>query len=135
MKIAVIGLSAVLLVIACGAERANEVTLHSVPPVAVKTSPEAGAADIDAALTEIKVTFSKEMQDGSWSWSTLSEQSFPAVDGQPKYQADKRTCVLPVKLQKGKTYALWINSQKFGNFKDTAGQSAVPYLLVFQTAK
>jgi RNA polymerase sigma-70 factor (ECF subfamily) len=28
-----------------------------------------------------------------------------------------------------------VNSEKFGNFKDTEGRSAVPYLLVFKTKK
>ena len=56
-------------------------------------------------------------------------------DGKPKYLADKRTCVLPVKLEPGKTYAIWVNSEKFGNFKDTEGRPAVPYLLVFRTKK
>jgi RNA polymerase sigma-70 factor (ECF subfamily) len=135
MKYAVLGISALLALLASGNQQGNEVTLESVPPVVVKTVPEAGAANVEAGLTEIKVTFSKDMQDGSWSWSTLSEGSFPTVDGKPKYQADKRTCVLPVKLEAGQTYALWINSQKFGNFKDAGGQSAVPYLLVFKTAR
>ena len=114
---------------------AGDVTLESVPPVVVKTVPEAGAAEVDPKLTEIKVTFSKDMQDGTWSWSTLSKESFPTVDGKPKYLKDKRTCVLPVKLEPGKTYAIWVNSDKFGNFKDTEGRSAIPYLLVFKTKK
>jgi RNA polymerase sigma-70 factor (ECF subfamily) len=42
---------------------------------------------------------------------------------------------LPVKLKAGMTYAIWLNSQNFGNFKDTNGESAVPYLLVFKTGK
>ena len=72
-------------------------TARSSPcPVVVNTAPEAGSATVDAGLTEIKVTFSKDMQDGSWSWSTVSKESFPKVDGKPKYLADKRTCVLPV---------------------------------------
>ncbi|HVC95711.1 MAG TPA: Ig-like domain-containing protein [Pirellulales bacterium] len=111
----------------------EDVTLESVPPVVVKTVPEAGASEVDPELTEIKVTFSKEMQDGTWSWSTLSKESFPKVEGKPKYLADTRTCVLPVKLQPGKTYAIWVNTEKFGNFKDTDDRSAVPYLLVFKT--
>jgi len=73
------------------------------------------------------------MTDGSWSWSTASKDSFPETTGKPRYLADRRTCVLPVKLEPGKTYASWLNSQKFGNFKDTEGRSAVPYLLIFQT--
>lgn len=135
MKAAVFAMVPLAALLAAGNERANEVTLESVPPVVVKTVPEAGGSAIDAALTEIKVTFSKDMQDGSWSWSTLSEETFPTLAGKPKYEADKRTCVLPVKLEAGKTYALWLNSQKFGNFKDAGGRSAVPYLLVFKTAK
>ncbi len=115
--------------------RADDITLESVPPVVVKTVPEAGAAAVDPKLAEIKVTFSKDMQHGSWSWSKLSEESFPKLDGKPKYLADKRTCVLPVKLEPGKTYAIWVNSEKFSNFKDAGGRSAVPYLLVFKTKK
>jgi hypothetical protein len=109
------------------------VTLASAPPVVIKCVPEAGADGVDPKLTEIKVSYSKDMQDGSWSWSTLSEESFPKLDGKPKYLADKRTCALPVKLEPGKTYAIWLNSEKFGNFKDADGRSAVPYLLVFKT--
>jgi RNA polymerase sigma-70 factor (ECF subfamily) len=95
--------------------------------------PEAGMTSVDPNVTEIKVTFSKEMQDNSWSWSTLSKDSFPETGGKPSYLPDKRTCVLPVKLQPGKTYAIWLNSAKFQNFKDVAGKPAVPYLLVFKT--
>ncbi|OAI54576.1 hypothetical protein AYO44_03265 [Planctomycetaceae bacterium SCGC AG-212-F19] len=117
------------------AARGDDVTLESVPPVVVKTVPEAGTAEVDPKLTEIKVTFSKNMQDGAWSWAMISKESFPTVDGKPKYLADKRTCVLPVKLEPGKTYAIWVNSEKFRDFKDTDGRSAVPYLLVFKTKK
>lgn len=132
---------AVILVVLVGGlagttVRADEVTLESVPPVVVKSVPEAGAAEVDPKLTEIKVTFSKNMRDGGWSWAMINKESFPKMDGNPKYLADKRTCVLPVKLEPGKTYAIWVNSgEKFTNFKDTAGRPSVPYLLVFKTKK
>ncbi len=114
---------------------AGDVTLESVPPVVVKTIPEAGADDVDPKLTEIKVTFSKDMRDGAWSWAILSRENFPTMDGKPKYLRDKRTCVLPVKLEPGKTYAVWVNSAKSDHFKDAGGRSAIPYLLVFKTRK
>ncbi|MCX7699683.1 MAG: Ig-like domain-containing protein [Gemmataceae bacterium] len=114
---------------------ADDVTLENVPPVVVKTIPEAGSADVDPKLKEIRVTFSKEMLDHSWSWVKLSEESFPKVDGKPKYLPDKRTCVLPVKLEPGKTYAVWVNHEQFGSFQDSNGRSAIPYLLVFRTKK
>jgi RNA polymerase sigma-70 factor (ECF subfamily) len=117
------------------AARADDVTLETAPPVVVKTVPEAGAGEVDPKLVEIKVTFSKDMQDASWSWVMLSQESFPKMHGKPKYLADRRTCVLPVQLEPGKTYAIWVNTEKFGNFKDADGRSAVPYLLVFRTKK
>ena len=107
--------------------------LESMPPVVVKTVPEAGRPDVAPGETEIRVTFSKEMTDKSWSPSTAWENSTPAMIGEPKYDADHKTWVAKVKLEPGKTYGYWLNSQKFGNFKDRKGQSAVPYLLTFKT--
>ena len=114
--------------------RAEELTLASAPPVVIRTVPAAGATDIDPSLTELQVTFNKDMQDRSWSWSTWGQENFPETTGSPRYLEDHRTCVLPVKLGPGKFYATWLNSHKFTNFKDASGNSAVPYLLTFQTA-
>jgi RNA polymerase sigma-70 factor (ECF subfamily) len=108
-------------------------TVESMPPVVVKTVPQSGAQDVAPGTTEIKVTFSKPMQDQSWSWSTAWENSTPEGLAKPKYESDGKTCVLKVKLEPGKTYAYWINSQRFGNFRDRLGHSAVPYLLIFKT--
>ena len=102
------------------------------PPVVVSTVPVAGAVDVDPDLKEIRVTFSKAM-GGGMSWSTAWQGSSPDVDGKPEYSKDKRTCVLPVKLEPGKTYGFWMNSERFKNFRDTEGRPAVPYLFVFQT--
>ncbi|MCF7732617.1 MAG: DUF3108 domain-containing protein [Akkermansiaceae bacterium] len=113
---------------------AETVSLETAPPVVVKTVPVAGAAEVDPGVTELRVTYSKPMRDGSWSWSTWGEENYPATTGKPNYLADRRTCVLPVKLNPGKFYAIWLNSAKFKNFKDAAGHSAVPYLLTFTTA-
>ena len=107
--------------------------IDSMPPVVVKSVPEAGAKNVSPGVTEIKVMFSKEMMDNSWSWSTAWKDSSPEIIGKPYYEADHKTCVVKVKLEPGKTYGYWLNSQKFGNFKDAKGHSAVPYLLVFQT--
>ena len=139
-RLAAVSLAVGFLAFASGyigiATAADDITIETVPPVVVKTVPEAGAGEVDPALTEIKVTFSKDMTDNSWSWVIHgNKENFPTGDGKPKYLADKRTCVLPVKLEPGKTYALWVNSEKFTNFKDGDGRSAVPFLLVFRTKK
>jgi serine/threonine protein kinase len=110
-----------------------------VPPVVIQTVPPSGAADVDSGLTELRATFNKPMQDGSWSWCRWAdgnEENFPRLTGSARYLEDGRTCVLPVKLQPGRTYALWLNHPDSArSFRDTDGQAAVPYLLIFETRK
>lgn len=122
-------------VIAMGVMRVQAQDIETLPPVVVKTMPEAGARGVAPGTAEIKVTFSKKMMDGSWSWSTAWQDSAPEIIGKPKYEADGKTCVIKVKLEPGKTYAYWLNSEKFRNFKDAGGRPAVPYLLAFETKK
>jgi RNA polymerase sigma-70 factor (ECF subfamily) len=107
--------------------------IDSMAPVVVKTIPEAGTKDVAPGEVEIKVTFSKEMMDGSWSWSSAWKDSTPEFVGKPAYDVDHKTCVVKVKLEPNKTYGFWLNSQNFHNFKDQQGHAAVPYLFVFQT--
>ena len=113
--------------------RAQDITLETARPVVVKSVPESGADGVDPSMTEISVTFSKPMKPGSWSWAMIGKESYPGTADAPKYLDDQKTCVLPVKLQPGKTYAVWINSEKLQNFKDTQGNVAATYLLVFKT--
>jgi RNA polymerase sigma-70 factor (ECF subfamily) len=105
------------------------------PPVVVRTFPPSGGADIDPSVNEIKVEFSREMTDKSWSWVSISPENSPKFLSPPRYLDDGRTCVVPVRLEPGKTYIIWLNTQKFARFKDRNGRSAVPYLLMFDTRK
>jgi RNA polymerase sigma-70 factor (ECF subfamily) len=73
------------------------------------------------------------MTEKMWSWVRISKEHFPKANGPIRYLPDKRTCVMPVKLQPAKVYAVWINAGKFNAFRDTDNHPAVPYLLVFQT--
>ena len=60
-----------------GIARAQEPSVKSLPPSVIKTIPECGSTNVDAAATtQIKVTFSKDMMDGSWSWSQISMSRF-----------------------------------------------------------
>jgi len=107
--------------------------IDSTPPVVVKAVPEGGSKEVVSGVSEIRITFSKPMTDQSWSWSSAWKDSVPESVGKPRYEADQKTCVLKVKLERNKTYGYWINSEKFQGFKDKHGHSAVPYLLVFKT--
>jgi RNA polymerase sigma-70 factor (ECF subfamily) len=108
--------------------------IDSMAPVVVKTVPEAGSKEVSPGVMEIKVKFSKDMMDQSWSWSSVWTDSTPEGVEKPQYEKDQRTCVLKVKLEPNKTYGFWLNSGNFHGFKDRQGHSAVPYLLVFHTA-
>jgi len=110
-----------------------DLTFDTAPPVVVKTVPVAGGAEVDAGLKEIRVTFSKEMRTDSFSVVVAGKDTFPKLAGKAKFDADKRTFILPVQLAPGKTYSMWFNRDKQANFKDADGRSALPYLLVFQT--
>ena len=126
-------LAALVIATTVAASHAQEVSVAALPPSVIKTVPVCGDTKVLATTTQIKVSFSKKMMDKSWSFTQISADSFPEMVGQPKYLADGRTCVLTVKLEPKKTYVLWLNSQKFQNFKDASGKPAVPYLLTFQT--
>jgi RNA polymerase sigma-70 factor (ECF subfamily) len=128
--LAVFALSAAIRFIAEIPISAQE--LDSIPPVVVRTVPEAGANDVPAGEYVIKVTFSKPMMDRSWSWNDAWQGSTPQMIEQPRYEADGRTCVIKVKLEPGRTYGWWLNSQKFQGFRDAQNHPAVPYLLTFK---
>jgi hypothetical protein len=131
-KLLVVGtLLGALCALATG--NATAQNIDNMAPVVVKTVPEAGTKDVAPGVMEIKITFSKEMMDQSWSWATAWENSTPEAAGKIHYDTDHRTCILKVKLEPNKTYGWWINSQKFHNFQDPQGHSAIPYFFVFHT--
>jgi hypothetical protein len=118
----------------CGlAQISRAQDMESMAPVVVKTVPEAGGKEVAPGIMEIRVVFSKEMTDKSWSPCDVWPNSTPAIVDGPKYEADHKTWVIKVKLEPGKTYGYWLNAQGHGNFKDAQGHPAVPYLLTFKT--
>lgn len=105
---------ATALMTARAAERTVEISVKSQPPSVVKTVPQAGDTAVDPALKEIQVTFSKDMiTERMWSFCQISKETFPKNGGQIHYLDDKRTCVMPVKLEPGKTYVIWTTIPPF----------------------
>jgi len=102
-------------------------------PTVVSTAPENGAKEVDPNLAQISVTFSQAMADKSWSWAYESKETFPETAGSPKYDEKFTTNTLPVKLEPGKTYVIWINTEKLKNFRSKAGVPAIPYKFTFST--
>jgi hypothetical protein len=131
----IIGVIIASLIASTGlAQTAKEITLKTMPPSVIKTVPQAGDAAVDPALKEITVTFSKDMMTNRmWAVCQISKDTFPTTAGQIHYLSDQRTCVVPVKLESGKTYVLWFNRGQYNSFRDTDNNPSVPYLLVFKT--
>jgi len=116
----------------------DAVSVSTLPPVVVGTFPRAGDIEVDPATSEIRVTFSKDMMtERMWSWVIHTKQTFPEIAGDVRYLADGRTCVLPVRLKPGRTYAIWFNAPDYRHnaFRDTDDNPAVPYLLAFRTRR
>jgi beta-lactamase regulating signal transducer with metallopeptidase domain len=101
-------------------------------PRIVATSPKVGATDVSPALTEISVTFDRDMGAG-FSWTGSGPDHPLSPEGRKPQWRDKRTCVLPVKLVAGHYYRVGINSKSFQNFKSAEGVPAEPSAIYFTT--
>ncbi|MEE9610988.1 MAG: Ig-like domain-containing protein [Desulfatiglandales bacterium] len=135
-QIAMVILAGTFLASVAMAEDKMETSVGTMPPSVVKTVPQAGDTEVDPSLKEIRVTFSKDMMtDRMWAVCQISKETFPKIGKGIHYLDDKRTCVIPVELEPGKTYVLWFNKGKFNSFRDIQNNPSVPYLLVFQTKK
>ena len=130
----IISTVAAFLLLSANSLVAQAPSVATMPPVVVKTVPQSGDLAVDPALSEIRVTFSKEMKTNDmWSWVMVTDATFPKTSGKSHFLDDKRTCVLPVKLEPGKSYVIWVNSEAHNSFRDLTNRPAVPYLLTFQT--
>ena len=102
-------------------------------PHLIDSVPKAGQSDVSADLKEIRVTFDRDMGKGM-SWTGDPDFFFPPIDESQKARwIDARTCVLPVRLEKGKYYRVGINSSGYGNFRTTRGISFPSSVIFFAT--
>jgi beta-lactamase regulating signal transducer with metallopeptidase domain len=102
------------------------------PPQIIATSPRVGATDVDQALTEITVTFDRDM-GGGFSWTGGGPDYPPSPEGKKANWRDTRTCVLPVKLEAGHYYRVGINSTSYQNFRSAKGVPTQPSAIYFTT--
>lgn len=113
---------------------AKQLTLNEISPVVVESSPIAGNSNVNAATTEISVTFSKDMMTKKmWSLIKVNGANFPKITSDVYFKKDERTFVIPVKLEANTLYAFSINSNKHFGFKSKTGKPAQPYIISFET--
>jgi Bacterial Ig-like domain len=102
-------------------------------PHVVAVEPPNGATGVDAAsVTVLRATFDRPME-GSWSW-VREGGDFPETTGSAYFEPDGRTAALPVRLEPGRTYVVWLNSSRYQLFRDASGTPAPPLRWSFSTA-
>lgn len=110
----------------------GEKTVPNGPPRIVATSPKVGETEVKPDIAEITVTFDRDMQSG-FSW-TGGPPDFPTgPEGQKPRWRDKRTCVLPVKLEAARYYRVGINSTSYQSFRSSEGIPAQTSAIYFTT--
>jgi RNA polymerase sigma-70 factor (ECF subfamily) len=102
-------------------------------PHVIALEPPNGATQVDAAsVTVLRATFDRPME-GSWSW-VREGGDFPETTGSAYFEEDGRTAALPVRLEPGRTYVVWLNSSRYQLFRDASGTPAPPLRWSFSTA-
>ncbi len=102
------------------------------PPEVVSISPQIGETEVDPSTKEIVLTFDRDMQ-GGFSWTGGGPEFPPSPEGQKAHWRDKRTCVLPVKLEPASYYRVGVNSKSFQNFRSAEGVPSRPIVICFTT--
>ena len=105
----------------------------SIPPRVTETVPANGDRAVEPGPMVMSATFSEEMMAGNYSWAYTTPETFPEINGEPGLEKNGTVATLPVVLAPNTEYEVWINSPSHANFKDKAGNVAVPYKLVFKT--
>jgi len=100
----------------------------------VSTSPANGARGVDPGLAQFSVRFSEPV--GPAYSFVLSDAGAPLpATGNPLFSEKNTVCTVPVKLAPSTTYAVWINSARFNNFRSAKdGTPVTPYQVTFTTA-
>jgi hypothetical protein len=111
----------------------KQTALRANRPKVVSMTPANGAKAVDPALTEIRVTFDRPMEDRSWSMCGDGPH-FPKGEGKPHYDATGKTWSVPVNLKPGWDYEFWLNSESYDAFRSAQGVALEPIRVVFKTA-
>lgn len=101
------------------------------PPRVVAMDPPNGATGVDPAKAILRATFDRPME-ASWSW-VREGTNFPEARGEAYFEPDGKTAAMPVRLQPGQTYVIWLNQGEYQFFRDRSGTPARPLRWIFST--
>jgi hypothetical protein len=101
-------------------------------PHVVSTEPANGATEVDPALTKLAIRFDRAMLDQSWS-IVGGKADTPEITGKLAYDAERRVLTVPVRLQSGRSYRFWLNSESKHGFQSADGVPLEPFEVAFAT--
>jgi hypothetical protein len=101
-------------------------------PKVVEIVPRSGAIDVDPSVTELRVTFDRPMRDKSWSLCGRPE-FMPVAAGEPSFDAERRTFILPIRLEPGRAYRFSLNDVRSKGFRGEDGLPLQPVPVTFTT--
>jgi RNA polymerase sigma-70 factor (ECF subfamily) len=113
------------------ADPAAAAPVHGAPPRIARLDPPNGATDVAPGERVLRATFDRPME-ASWSWVTEG-RDFPEATGKAYFEPDAMTAAMPVRLEPGRTYVVWLNSAQYQLFRDRAGVPAPPLRWTFST--
>jgi hypothetical protein len=100
-------------------------------PKVLSTLPQNGDRKVDSRVSEIRITFNREMNTG---FSLVGDGPlFPRGRLRPYWDADRTTLIWPVDLDPNHEYKFGINNFGFKNFANTCGVPASPMVVEFKT--
>ncbi len=102
-------------------------------PKLVGSSPANGDRAVDPSLAEMVFEFDRPMRDQSWSIVGPSQDQ-PDVVGKLRYDAERKRLTVPIKLEPGRSYRFWLNSERFKAFASAEGVPLAPVEFAFATA-
>jgi hypothetical protein len=98
----------------------GEAARQAKAPKVVSLLPAATATGVDPGLKALAVTFDRPMQDGSWA-VVGGGPKFPKIAGRLSYDAARKVLTIPVELQPGTSYEMWLNRGKYDSFRSEDG--------------
>lgn len=101
-------------------------------PRVVSMTPANGAENVDAGTSEIRVTFDRPMRDGSWAM-VGGGPHHPETTGRPRYDTQRTTWSVPVKLKPDWRYEFYLNRGRYDSFRSEEGVPLKPVRVRFTT--
>jgi tetratricopeptide (TPR) repeat protein len=111
-------------------------------PMVVDVLPQLYVQDVNSlSVDSITILFSQPMDTANWFYSSFEPGMLPQVTGTPVFDESGKNWTLPVKLARGKVYAIAFNcgdamrdnKKLTAGFRSVSGEICEPFVLVFST--